>query len=48
MSFIKKNNNFIPNLNINLEIDGAIVKIFPVETRNEISEKLKAREGEVK
>jgi hypothetical protein len=48
MYFAKKNKHFIPNPNINLEIDGAIVKIFPVETRAEISEKLRVREGDGK
>lgn len=41
MFLLKKNRNFVPDPTIKLEIDGVIMKIFPVETRTEIKDKLK-------
>lgn len=40
---LKKHNKFVPDPSINLEIDGVVPKIFPVETRNNISQKLQSR-----
>ena len=43
LSLQKKNYGFKPDPSINLEIDGTLVKIFPVESRVQIEEKLKSR-----
>lgn len=40
---LKKHFNFTPNPSINLELDGTIVKLFPVVSRVNIEEKIKAR-----
>ena len=45
MYMLKKNPRFKVDPTIHLEIDGAIVKIFPVETRKYIQEKIKSRES---
>lgn len=48
MFLLKKHNHFVADPNIKLEIDGMIMKIFPVETRNNIEVKLKERLGNEK
>lgn len=44
MNLLGKNPNFKTNPAINLELEGIVLKIFPVETRDGVSDKIKGRD----
>jgi hypothetical protein len=43
MFLLGKNPHFRSDPKLNLEIDGTIVKVFPVEKRDALAEKIKGR-----